>query len=462
MSRNTRWFKYGTASAFIVLTILLFLFHARWKQSDLHHLRLRKPVRPQIIHVSPMDQEKFITYLPHSGFHNQRIALINALVLAKATNRTLIMPELNVGAATYWRPSNVLAGRMDTCPDKIKAQGGLSVEGCFDYRKYVPIPVSSMLDVASIRSLGINIMQRRDMHLNYFERYWSIPPQDNESQVLMIDDPVRYSYQIYETAQMPSKLQKFEYRLNLADIQTRPEPFVVFGSLFGSHRLQLLEGSKLAWVRSYLRKELGISHPVVQEKSLDLVSRLGGPAQFAAIHVRQGDGVFKKLLKTTVKRVRETLEHRVQQGEITAAINATIQRLGALSTTQEARQQRLDECLKQQYVHSRLQIIYMATDAKKPREKFAELYNEFACLFTLSDFPDIMEQTTSSVLGFSAEEKYYPHVSHLGSLLFPMIDAEVTSHGSFFVGTPKSTFSTYVQYRNSRFLEFYPQNISHT
>ncbi|KAI7872354.1 hypothetical protein BDF14DRAFT_490307 [Spinellus fusiger] len=47
--------------------------------------------------------KKYISYLPHSGFHNQIISLINALVLAKALNLTLIMPELNIGWANHWR-----------------------------------------------------------------------------------------------------------------------------------------------------------------------------------------------------------------------------------------------------------------------------------------------------------------------------------------------------------------------
>lgn len=33
--------------------------------------------------------EKFLGYLPHSGFHNQRMALQNAMVLATYLNRTL-------------------------------------------------------------------------------------------------------------------------------------------------------------------------------------------------------------------------------------------------------------------------------------------------------------------------------------------------------------------------------------
>src|SRR3954467_8612567 len=42
----------------------------------------------------PKESEKFMTYLPHSGLHNQRIALENAVYLAWVLNRTLIVPPL--------------------------------------------------------------------------------------------------------------------------------------------------------------------------------------------------------------------------------------------------------------------------------------------------------------------------------------------------------------------------------
>ncbi|CAG8799593.1 21516_t:CDS:2 [Gigaspora margarita] len=44
--------------------------------------------------IQTTDQEKYLTYLPHSGFHNQRISLINAIFLAWFLNRTLIIPPL--------------------------------------------------------------------------------------------------------------------------------------------------------------------------------------------------------------------------------------------------------------------------------------------------------------------------------------------------------------------------------
>src|SRR4051795_441294 len=43
---------------------------------------------------NPVNNEKFLTYLPHSQFHNQLVELKNAFVLAYLTNRTLIIPPI--------------------------------------------------------------------------------------------------------------------------------------------------------------------------------------------------------------------------------------------------------------------------------------------------------------------------------------------------------------------------------
>ena len=51
----------------------------------------------------PTPSETYITYLPHSGFHNQRIELENALLLAAYLNRTLLLPSVYLGnSAMPW------------------------------------------------------------------------------------------------------------------------------------------------------------------------------------------------------------------------------------------------------------------------------------------------------------------------------------------------------------------------
>ncbi|KAF9145855.1 hypothetical protein BGX30_006338 [Mortierella sp. GBA39] len=55
---------------------------------------------------------KYITFLPHSGFHNQRTELENALLLARLLNRTLIMPKVYLGPPMPWLTFNLLHSRL--------------------------------------------------------------------------------------------------------------------------------------------------------------------------------------------------------------------------------------------------------------------------------------------------------------------------------------------------------------
>lgn len=58
-------------------------------------------VRPALLN-SPapiLPHEQFLAYTPHSGYHNQRLALENALSLAFMLNRTLLLPPVWLGHA---------------------------------------------------------------------------------------------------------------------------------------------------------------------------------------------------------------------------------------------------------------------------------------------------------------------------------------------------------------------------
>ncbi|KAF9410719.1 hypothetical protein BGZ94_001554 [Podila epigama] len=61
---------------------------------------------------TPSTDEKYLTFLPHSGFHNQRSELENALVLARLLNRTLIIPKVYLGPPMPWLTFHLLHSRL--------------------------------------------------------------------------------------------------------------------------------------------------------------------------------------------------------------------------------------------------------------------------------------------------------------------------------------------------------------
>lgn len=384
-------------------------------------------------------QEKYITFFPHSGLHNQRLGLINAVVLAKALNRTLILPELNLGKATYWRPTPLMEEKMARCPRlPIAERNGV----CADYRKYVPVPVSSVFDLSLLDALGIRYVQRTDMSPSYFETVLG------GGDYYPIEDDTRYSYRIYDTRNSTQSMLQYRHRIDLDDLAERPERFMIFGSLFGTPRL-VLERPDLYWLRERLSARLGFSNPVVIQQALQVVSRLGGPGAFASVHLRTGDGVFKATMTQTMAKVRESLESlhpgRQLHHQHEDMVLQSIQELPSIPD-------RINTCvaIQNEQLHPRLQLIFMATDAAQPRRTVPQLFEEFVCLFTLSDFADVVQETVTGNTAASREQQ-----EQHGPLLLPLIDAEVAAHGSFFVGTRKSTFSKYIQYRHQRYISLY-------
>ncbi|KAI9317020.1 hypothetical protein BX666DRAFT_1941144 [Dichotomocladium elegans] len=395
--------------------------------------------------------EKYLTFYPHSGLHNQRLGLVNALVLARALNRTLLLPELNLGKGAHWAASPLLARRMGTCVDipvpKRKGE-------CYDYRRYIPLPASQVFDLAALDGLGIRWIERTDMHPSYLDDAFS------REEIYALNDTTRFSYRIYDMRNNTRDLLQFEYRVDLEDLVLRDEPLMVFGSLFSTFRLVLDNRPDLRWLRDYLSGELGFNNPTVLRQALDVAAKLGGPGAFASVHLRTGDGVFRVVMDDTMTRMRQTLQTLLSDTAANAPDHhQDVDRINALSSNSTRQQHngvpitsRLQECLlaqkhpqngKRRSTHPRLQMIFMATDAPEPRRTLPDLFDEFVCMFTLSDFQESIDQTILS------SQRY-------GVLFLPLIDAEIATYGEVFVGTPRSTFSKYIESRNRRFLAYYP------
>ena len=65
-------------------------------------------VAPTPVDPGPSHSEKYLAYLPHSGFHNQRIALENVLVLASLLNRILLLPPVRLVVPLAYSPFDEL------------------------------------------------------------------------------------------------------------------------------------------------------------------------------------------------------------------------------------------------------------------------------------------------------------------------------------------------------------------
>ncbi|KAI7908278.1 uncharacterized protein BX663DRAFT_493646 [Cokeromyces recurvatus] len=406
--------------------------------------------------------ERYLTYLPHSGLHNQRIALINALLLAKALNRTLLMPELNIGKGAFWSPFHVLSRQIDLCPSIVKQgrQDLIVSTKCYGYRKYKPVPMESIFDLTTAYQLGIRVESREDMSRDFIKhhaRLHHISPIKYS-----LNDSVRYSYQIHDHHLDQWQPQpgdgdtyKYDSHIDLASLRNRPEPYLEFGSLFGTTRLILRE-PELMWIREYLHRTTAINHPVVNEQSQRIQEELN--YDYVSVHLRQGDGVFLEMTEETIGEIEIALSEQLatvshsstrkeedsqrKMTEEDRLSRAQLVTQSLLTQSNMTTRERLGECLSVRDLQiPRLQIIYLATDALEPKRQFSELFEHYPCIFTLNDFYNAKTKNKESIESF----------------LLPMIDAEVASRAKLFIGTPKSTYSAYVRYRNQhhRHLEFF-------
>ncbi|KAI9312716.1 hypothetical protein BX666DRAFT_1865653 [Dichotomocladium elegans] len=399
---------------------------------------ISRPIRLPSVSDEALDlelhqQPKYITFLPHSGLQNQRLAYINAMILALATKRTLIMPEVNLGSGTYWNSFAELEHRVDECPRH--RQPG-KVPGCFDYRHYVPRAVEDVFDLSALGELGVHVLQRGDMGPDYFERELGI------RDVYYVNDTRRYTYQIHDAAKT-ALYGKYSTRIDLDALIARNETLLFFGSLFGTDRLKLTR-RPLVKARRELWQRVGPSNAGVRMAAEYVVQQLGGPRQFTSVHLRLGDGAFRARANATQAEIRHKLEQRDQQDGWAYQYeqDGIAQRLMTVRDThgpaklleacvalhhRQQQQQSTSSSSSSSIRDPRFRLIYLATDIHP--ESLANLGN-FICIFTLRDFVQ--------------------QIKHLiqEPLLIPLVDAEVAAQAAFFIPTPNSTFSSYISHRH--------------
>ncbi|CAM0140172.1 unnamed protein product [Umbelopsis sp. WA50703] len=407
-------------------------------------------VKPNNTSQPEQQQEKYMMFYPHSGLHNQRLSLLNAVMVAGWLNRTLIIPEVNIATATYWRSSVDLPNKLDYCPDMVASHRKMEKElgqrvhlpsECFDYRKYVPVRFTDLFDLSALESVGVRYILRDDLHHSYFQQEPLNIPQDESNQTIVykVLDDDRYSYRIYDSDDNDSPLFNFNRRLTVTELQSRPERVLIFNSMFGSKRLALNQENKKKL--EFLRHSIGILHPIVDSGADLVISKLGGRGQYVSAHIRTGDGVFKQHITETIDKIKAKLDGLVHEESNTNDTEVEELRMLQLQKTPQSISKLLDRCVQLRTEAGKLTTLFMATDSKDPRNdpNLRTLFDNYVCSFTLLDFPD----ATKSIKATSPRDNH----TEIGPLLLPLVDAVIASYGKDFVGTQGSTFSGYVKNR---------------
>ncbi|KAG0353954.1 hypothetical protein BC939DRAFT_404664 [Gamsiella multidivaricata] len=402
--------------------------------------------------------ENYLAYLPHSGFHNQRITLENALLLAKYLNRTLLVPPVFLGPATEWRLFDILQRRIMLQTKRGLDHCGMVPKGdplpaeCLNYYSWTAVEWDFFYDMEKIRKKQPWI-RRSDHSWAWMEAHLGI---DRTKDVYVIDDRAHYDYQIYDDLNSATPLNTARYlrRLDVKELADRKERVVHMGSLFATGRV-LAELPENKAYQIFLRRTMILSTPILAKTSDAIVSKLGGLGTFVGLHLRVGDGMFVEPAPVNIENMFKSL---VNITGITPIPNYQVLPTPApagqdennhhdhdhnnneeetLTTRPAPERLTFGECQARKAKDGKYMIIYIATDGVYPRRNilFRKLFDHFPCIFTLDDFSEhlveLKEMKNVDGVGLSKD-------------LIPMVDAVVSAKGRYFFGTPKSTFSTYV------------------
>ncbi len=421
--------------------------------------------------VAPEPSVRFLAYLPHSGFHNQRIALENALVLARLLNRTLLLPPVRLGVALAYAPfddlyemaANATKAGLEHCAATLHAKSAPTPPECESYESYTHIPWGWLVDLPALQRTqpllpGWNFTDgwlQDTLHLS--------PPSD----IFTLRDGSRHQHAFQDfVARRPASGRKFSEPVHLAALLRRPERLVMLGSLFGSSRLHLRARANRL-VRAQVREQMVFANPHLARATDAIRAALGGT--YLAAHLRIGDGAFEVNAPEIVRRAWWKL--------LQVGLGLSDDEIASLEEESFPEEEPLDppvfapdlpalrsphpplppfpsnaspslspaggfSCRGRLHSAPRLRRLnaplYISTDAVSPtlNPLLWRFLGTFPCTFFLGDFA---EQTRP--LGvLRSEIDGVP----LGSFLMPFVDAMVAGQAYQVVGTESSTFSAFV------------------
>lgn len=280
-----------------------------------------KPAKGLSLDVGPTSFQhkagrKYLGYNTHSGYHNQRIALENALTLAKLTNRTLLLPPVRLGSAVPWISYDKMRGRLqqsnkiglEHCKD-FKEQDLLPRE-CMGYYDWTEVHWKLFVDV---KRLGENnVVDRWDESDTFLKEKLNLDPSRD---VRALKESDLYTYRFYDSPDDREPLVKFRQRVELQDLQAIDAPVLQLGSMFGTSRLRTVEESN--WeVRSANRQAMVFHNPTLNALTDHIRDRLGGTTVYLGVHMRLGDGIFREQARSNVELVwREMLIKKLKLKE---------------------------------------------------------------------------------------------------------------------------------------------------
>ncbi|PPQ93668.1 hypothetical protein CVT25_012727 [Psilocybe cyanescens] len=404
---------------------------------------------------------KYLTYLPHSGFHNQRIAFENALLLSHLLRRTLLVPPIRLGN----KPIHYVEYNTLSRYHELSSKEGLShcahipvhitrpIE-CLQYFETSYIPWTWLVDLSAV-STRQPFFHRPNMSQAWLQARFGILSSD--VYVLRDDMPYRYRFldTLSDSSPVTDKYQEDVYITNLVAAQER---LLQIGTLFGTSRLRLKNSDNIAYLEMIRRNMVFTNSDLIA--TADSISQ--SLHSYLGVHLRSGDGKFKKKIGTTVKAIWWEILYTTLGLSVAEICDVEDKLLGEAPSS--CTTSKIDPDLNNNvatwspYISSLLSYrglcrssrhherkyhllnvpIYVATDLKTPEMHPAmSIFRQtFPCMFFLDDFKKEMIPLENLISPYDGV--------NLLPFVLPFVDALVLGKALKVVGTEGSTFSKFV------------------
>lgn len=482
---NYRAVSNGTYMALLVIFLAmaslasfgaaLYLFKTsktRWETWPLQHPRERADERNQVVlyessaHTSCPDydpDEKFMSYFPHSGFHNQRIAFENALVLSRLINRTLLVPPIRLGnkPLRYVNFNSlqhflVLSGKegLSHC-SRAPDYTSLPPE-CFDYFDYTHIPWDWLVDLTEIK-----VRQQLIQRWNPSDAWIHDCLRISSSQIFSLRDLQPYHFRFLDILTDTSPVNhKYTEALYIPELTQNPARLIQIGTLFGSSRLRLKSQDNIG-LRGDIRRSMRFTNQRLIH-IVNLIKHSLGDSYLGA-HVRLGDGHFRAKGDQNARLVWWKLVHDILEFDVEEALalerefrpsaasayrsppkivpDMTARHVSPLLPNLLPRGLR---CRGSRHTLTHLASLntplFISTDASDPMNDtiIMGFVRTFPCTFFLSDFSILTDDDMGDLRNEFDGVQLQP-------FLVPFLDAMVVANAWRVAGTAGSTFSRFVE-----------------
>ncbi|KAG0697976.1 hypothetical protein DFH29DRAFT_1082062 [Suillus ampliporus] len=411
-------------------------------------------------------QTKYLSYFPHSGLHNQRIALENAFVLAKLLNRTLLVPFLRLGKPIRYvsfeklKRFLVLGSKvgLEHCP--LVPAGVVTPDECEGYEEWTQVSWQWVVDLHAVgETIGVEMVQWDG------SAEWVTKLNIFDADTLTLQDTGPYDFRFLDTLDDVSPTRdKYQNSIYIPSLAQAPERFLQIGTLFGSSRLRLRQAASKS-VRRDVRRGMAFTNSDLSRVADTIHEALGG-VYFGA-HLRVGDGQFEERGSDNARIVWWKLVHHVfgldlentlmLEQQLTGndrfdedldppliqpdlpSLRVPHQPLPPLPDTFKPRVRCRGHLHTSPSLRRLNTPLYVATDSQDPAADslFSIYLQTFPCIFFLSDF-------TSRLAPLDALINPYDQVP-LKGFVIPVLDAMILARARDVAVTDGSTFGAFVK-----------------